>query len=129
MTGDREKMATEDWKEKVSRKKKLIEELKKKHGPLEFPRDLEDMMNDPVGEERNMAATRERARRRGVAEELIEQMYGKPRSKEEVLRALDEVRERARRYGWPEETIERHYGWTEEEIEQMFGEPRSTQAR
>ncbi len=69
-----------------------------------------DEMLHPVGEERMMEATRERVRRLGVSEEVIEQLYGKPRSKEEVERALDEVRERARRYGWPEEMIERHYG-------------------
>jgi len=116
-------MTTGDWKKNVDRKRKLIEELKKKYGPLEFPSELGDEMDDPVREERAMAATRERERRSGVSEELIEQMYGKPRSKEEVIRALEERRERARALGWAEETIQRMYGWTEEEIEQMYGKP------
>lgn len=123
MTDDREKMTTGDWKKNVERKKKRIAELKKKYPSLEVPGADEDM-DDPVGEERNMAATRERARRdHGWTEEQIERHYGKPRSKEEVLRALEERRERARRFGWTEEEIERMYGWTEEAIEQMFGKP------
>ena len=78
-----------------------------------------DEMLHPLGEERIMEATRERVRRRyGWTEEQIERHYGKPRSKEEIERALDEVRERARRYGWPEEEIERNYG-----------KPRPTQAK
>ena len=71
---------------------------------------LYDAMVHPAGEERVMEATRARARRFGWNEEQIEQAYGRPRSQEEIARALDEVRARARRYGWPEEMIERHYG-------------------
>lgn len=123
MTDDGEKMTTGDWKKDIERKKKRIAELKKKNPSLEFPRELVDF-DDPVAEERNMAATRERARRdHGWTEEQIERHYGKPRSKEEVLRAVEERRERARRFGWTEEEIERMYGWTEEAIEQMFGKP------
>jgi glutamate synthase domain-containing protein 3 len=111
MTGDREKMTTGDWKKNVDRKKKLIAELKKKNPSLEFPRELGDEMLHPVGEEHMMEATRERVRRlHGWTEEQIERAYGKPRSKEEIERALDEVRERARRHGWTEEMIEREYG-------------------
>ncbi len=94
----------------------------------EFPHGSEDM-DDPVAEERTMARIREQERRRGVPEELIELMYGKPRSKEEILRALEERRERARRFGWTEGQIERMYGWTEEQIEQMYANPRPPQAK
>ena len=42
-------------------------------------------LHDPILEaadfESSMEDTRERARRRGLSEELIEQMYGKPRGK------------------------------------------------
>lgn len=88
--------------------------------------DFLETMVDPVGDEREMEATRERVRRLGVSEEMIEQLYGKPRSKEEVERALDEVRERARRYGWPEEMIERHYGKPRpEQAKVIFGSDRA----
>jgi SOS response regulatory protein OraA/RecX len=72
--------------------------------------DALEALSHPVARERAMADTRERVRRLGVSEEMIEQLYGKPLSEEELERALDEVRERARRYGWPEDEIEEHYG-------------------
>jgi hypothetical protein len=75
-------------------------------------------MDCPIAEERALAATRERARRRGASEDLIEQMYGKPRSKEELERALEERRERARAFGW-----------TEKSIEDMYGKPPATRAK
>jgi hypothetical protein len=72
--------------------------------------DALEALAHPVAGERAMAATRERVRRLGVSEEMIERLYGKPLSEEELERALDEVRERARRYGWPEDESEEHYG-------------------
>jgi hypothetical protein len=71
---------------------------------------IHDAILDAGNDEAAMEDTRERARRRGLSEELIELMYGKFRSMEEFERALEEVREQARRSGWAEGDIERHYG-------------------
>jgi hypothetical protein len=69
---------------------------------------LEDI--SPVDEERQLEETRNRVRQKGASERVIEMLYGKPLTNEELERALEEARERARRNGWPEDEIEDRYG-------------------
>ena len=71
----------EDWEKK-------IEELKKKYGPLDFfsvdehGRAIDSHIHEPIlaagNNERSLEDTRERVRRLGWPEEMIERHYGKP---------------------------------------------------
>ncbi len=70
----------------------MKEEPKKKRPRYEFgyldehgrvsDADFHDAILEAGDPERSLEDTRERARRRGLSEELIEQFYGKPRAKE-----------------------------------------------